>query len=108
MTMNALLQDRTYQIGRRDRRHGQRRGPSARRRGHRERYIWLSDATVSGRHAELDILNGRIYLRDLGSTNGTFLVHDGHFEAFFEGYVELDQEVAFGSYRTRIRELIEK
>ena len=32
----------------------------------------------------------------------------GDFEAFFEGYVELDQEVAFGSYRTRIRELIEK
>ena len=107
MNRPSQLHDRTYQIGRRDRRHGRRRGPDHRRGEHRGISIWLADETVSARHAELDVLNQRIFLRDLGSTNGTFLVRDGRLEPFSEGYVDLDQEIALGSYRTTIRDLIE-
>ena len=31
------------------------------------------DRLVSGRHAELSCRDGRLYLRDLGSSNGTFV-----------------------------------
>lgn len=48
--------------------------------------IVLDDSGVSGRHAELDALDGRYVLRDAGSSNGTFVnnqrvaeqaIHDG-------------------------------
>ncbi len=38
--------------------------------------LCLTDATVSGIHAELKIVNGELILNDLGSTNGTLL--NGH------------------------------
>ena len=40
----------------------------------REGHIFLNDKTVSKQHAEIQIMNGEIYLRDLESTNGTYLV----------------------------------
>ena len=50
------LENRTYIIG-------------------REGHIYINDPTVSKQHAEIQIINGEVYLRDLGSTNGTF--HNG-------------------------------
>ncbi len=35
--------------------------------------VYVSDPTVSRRHAKLTIRSGDIYLQDLGSTNGTFV-----------------------------------
>jgi len=62
----------------------------------REGHIYLDDKTVSKRHAELQIMNGEIYLRDLQSTNGTYLVKNNRLIAFAEGYVQLNQAVVIG------------
>jgi len=73
----------------------------------REGHIFLNDKTVSKQHAELQILNGEIYLRDLGSTNGTYLVKNNRLVAFAEGYVQLSQAVVIGNKQYTIRKLLE-
>ncbi len=37
----------------------------------REGHININDPTVSKQHAEIEIIDGEVYLRDLESTNGT-------------------------------------
>ena len=39
----------------------------------RQGHILISSAGAGRHHAEIKIRNGKIYLRDLGSRNGTFL-----------------------------------
>jgi pSer/pThr/pTyr-binding forkhead associated (FHA) protein len=39
-----------------------------------EDHIYINSPTVSRRHATLKIKNGRVYLRDLNSSNGTYLI----------------------------------
>ena len=73
----------------------------------REGHIYLDDKTVSKRHAELQIMNGEIYLRDLQSTNGTYLVKNNRLIAFAEGYVQLNQSVVIGNKQYTIRKLLE-
>jgi predicted component of type VI protein secretion system len=73
----------------------------------REGHIYLDDKTVSKRHAELQIMNGEIYLRDLQSTNGTYLVKNNRMIAFAEGYVQLHQAVVIGNRQYTIRKLLE-
>ncbi len=73
----------------------------------REGHIYLDDKTVSKRHAELQIMNGEIYLRDLQSTNGTYLVKNNRLIAFAEGYVQLNQTVVIGNKQYTIRKLLE-
>ncbi len=73
----------------------------------REGHIFLNDKTVSKQHAELQIMNGEIYLRDLQSTNGTYLVKNNRLVAFAEGYVQLNQPVVIGSKQYTIRKLLE-
>ena len=36
-------------------------------------HLVLADDSVSRRHAELQVIDGRWHVRDLGSTNGTWL-----------------------------------
>jgi two-component system, NtrC family, response regulator HydG len=45
----------------------------------------LSDREASRRHAELELLRSRLRVRDLGSTNGTFVDGLAIVEAFLEG-----------------------
>ncbi len=73
----------------------------------REGHIYLDDKTVSKRHAELQIMNGEIYLRDLQSTNGTYLVKNNRLIAFAEGYVQLNQAVVIGNRQYTVRKLLE-
>jgi pSer/pThr/pTyr-binding forkhead associated (FHA) protein len=73
----------------------------------REGQIFLNDKTVSKQHAELQIMNGEIYLRDLQSTNGTYLVKNNRLVAFAEGYVQLNQPVVIGNKQYTIRKLLE-
>ena len=73
----------------------------------REGQIFIDDKTVSKQHAEIQIYNGEIYLRDLGSTNGTYLVKNNRLVAFAEGYVQLNQPVVIGNKQYTIKKLLE-
>lgn len=68
--------------------------------------IQLFDKTTSSRHAELVVLNEQIYLTDLDSTNGTFIMNQGKRKRFTEGYINLDQTLSFGEQICTVRELI--
>jgi pSer/pThr/pTyr-binding forkhead associated (FHA) protein len=73
----------------------------------REGHIFLDDKAVSKQHAEIQIMNGEIYLRDLHSTNGTYLVKNNRLVAFAEGYVQINQLVVIGSKQYTIKKLLE-
>ena len=81
------MENRSYVIGR----HGQ---------------IQLFDKTTSARHAELVVLDNQMYLTDLNSTNGTFLMDHGKRKRFKEGYISLDQTLSFGDHVCTVRELV--
>jgi len=68
--------------------------------------IQLFDKTTSSRHAELVVLNDQIYLTDLDSTNGTYLMNHGKRKRFKEGYLSLEQTLSFGEQVCTVRELI--
>ena len=81
------MDNRTYVIGRRG-------------------TIQLFDKTTSARHAELVVLNNQMYLTDLDSTNGTFLLDHGKLKRFTQGYISLDQTLSFGDHICTVRELV--
>ena len=68
--------------------------------------IELFDKTTSSRHAELVVLNDQMYLTDLDSTNGTYLMNHGKRKRFKEGYINLNQTLSFGEHICTVRELI--
>jgi len=68
--------------------------------------IRFANLSVSSRHAELVVLGRRMYLTDLDSTNGTYLVKGNQKVPFKEGYVSMEQKVAFGECATSIRKLL--
>lgn len=73
----------------------------------REGQIRLHDQTISKQHAEIQVKNGEIYLHDLNSTNGTFLVKNNRLVPFVEGYVQLNQVIALGHIRISVDKLLE-
>ncbi len=73
----------------------------------REGHIYINDPTVSKQHAEIQVINGEIYLRDLDSTNGTYLVKNQRLVAFKEGYVQINQAVVLGNRHYTIQQLLE-
>ncbi len=81
------MENRTYVIGR----HGN---------------IQLFDKTTSARHAELTVIDNQMYLTDLDSTNGTYLMEQGKRKRFKEGFINLDQTLAFGEQVCTVRELV--
>ncbi len=55
---------------------------------------------ISRRHAEIRHADGVWYVKDLGSSNGTFLLRDGEFvRTEEEAELEDGQEIAFGNAR---------
>ncbi|NNE64640.1 MAG: FHA domain-containing protein [Gammaproteobacteria bacterium] len=73
----------------------------------REGHIYINDPTVSKQHAEIQVINGEIYLKDLNSTNGTYLVKNQRLVAFKEGYVQIKQAVVLGNRHYTIQQLLE-
>ena len=71
-----------------------------------EGHIYISSPTVSRPHAELKIKNGRVYLRDLGSTNGIYIVDNDSLISFEEGYVKPHQSIVIGKVKCTIQSLI--
>ena len=73
----------------------------------REGHIYINEATVSKQHAEIKVVNGEVYLRDLDSTNGTFLIKNNRLVPFHEGYVQLNQPIVLGNRQYTIQNLLE-
>jgi pSer/pThr/pTyr-binding forkhead associated (FHA) protein len=79
-----------------------RRAPN----GNGTHYIGIEDRRVSRRHAEIYVLNDRIFVRDLGSKNGTFVLEQGRVHRITEGYVRPQQIVSFGGRLERVASLL--
>lgn len=72
----------------------------------RDGHIYINSPMVSQQHAEIRILNGRVHLRDLNSTNGTYLKKNNKLVHFMKGYVALQQPVILGDCEFTIQELL--
>jgi len=72
----------------------------------RKGQIQLSDKTTSAKHARLVVKQNNFYIVDLNSTNGTYLVDGDKKLPFKEGYVQLNQTMAFGNHICSVRELV--
>lgn len=88
MGMSKRMESRTYVIG-------------------REGHIYINDPTVSKQHAEIQLKDGEVYLRDLDSTNGTFLIKNNRLVPFMEGYVRLDQSIVLGNRQYTVKSLLQ-
>lgn len=84
----SLIESRSYIIG-------------------REGHIYINDPTVSKQHAEIRVTNGEVYLRDLGSTNGTYLIKNNRLVPFHEGYVQANQPIVLGNRQYTVQSLLE-
>ena len=73
----------------------------------REGHIYIDSTTASKHHAEIKIIDGKIYLRDLGSTNGTFLRKNKTLVRFEEGFVNPLQPIVIGGQTYVINKLLE-
>ena len=71
-----------------------------------EDHIYINSPSVSKRHAAMKIKNGRIYLCDLDSTNGTYLIENDSLVPFKEGYVSPSQPIAIGHVKCTINSLL--
>lgn len=72
----------------------------------REGHIYLGDSSVSRQHAEIRFIDGKIHLRDLGSTNGIFLKTDSGLKRFQEGYVKFQQPILIGKQQCTVQSLL--
>ena len=72
----------------------------------REGHIFLGDNSVSRHHAEISLVDGKVYLRDLDSTNGIYLVRNNRAVRFRQGYVELDQPIVIGRHQCTVHSLL--
>ena len=72
----------------------------------REGHIYVDSPTASKHHAEISISEGKVYLRDLGSTNGTFLLKNKKLVKFEAGYVSLIQPIVIGKRTYVIQDLL--
>ena len=71
-----------------------------------EDHIYINSPSVSRRHAAMKMKNGRIYLCDLGSTNGTYLMENDSLVPFNEGYVSPSQPIVIGHVKCTINSLL--
>ncbi len=69
-------------------------------------YLLIDHGTVSRRHAEMSYANGQYILRDLGSSNGTF-INDKRLEAGSVHILKQDDRILFGkvAYTFQFRSL---
>ncbi len=72
----------------------------------REGHIYIDSPTASKHHAEIHIENGKIFLRDLKSTNGTFLLKNKTLVPFQEGVVDPRQPIVIGKKSYVIQDLL--
>lgn len=72
----------------------------------REGHIYINDPSVSRQHVEIKFVDGRIRLRDLDSTNGTYLVREDRRVQVLEGYVRPQQPIVIGKWQCTVQSLL--
>lgn len=72
----------------------------------REGHIFIDSSTASKYHAEISIIKGRVHLRDLDSTNGTFKLVQNLPIPFHKGFVDLQQSIVIGGVALVIQDLL--
>ena len=72
----------------------------------REGHVYVSDPAASKQHAEIEIIAGRIRIRDLNSTNGIYFINNNKAVRFREEYVLPDQVIAIGQEMHSVRNLL--
>lgn len=72
----------------------------------REGHIYLGDSSISRQHAEIKFIDGKILLRDLGSTNGIYLVKGNRAVRIQQDYVQANQQIVIGQCRCTVQELM--
>ena len=72
----------------------------------RDGHIYIDSPTASKHHAEIRIIGGKIRLRDLESTNGTFLLKNRKLVQFTEGFVNPLQPIVIGNKPYVINDLL--
>ena len=72
----------------------------------REGHIYIDSPTASKHHAEIYVEDGKIFLRDLKSTNGTFLLKNKTLVPFQEGMVDPRQPIVIGKHSYVIQDLL--
>ena len=72
----------------------------------REGHIYIDSPTASKHHAEIRIEDGKVLLRDLKSTNGTFLLKNKTLVPFQEGVVDPRQPIVIGRHSYVIQDLL--
>ncbi|NNE62710.1 MAG: FHA domain-containing protein [Gammaproteobacteria bacterium] len=72
----------------------------------REGHIYINDRSVSRKHAEIKLINGEIRIRDLDSTNGTYVVKDNSVVQFKEAIVKPEHTVVIGKKAFTVRDLL--
>ena len=71
--------------------------------------VTLDDDSVSRNHAELLTLeDGRLYLTDCASTNGTCVVRDAQRQPVRQTFVRRSDHVCFGNRQLTVAELLQK
>lgn len=67
--------------------------------------VVIADGTVSGRHCEIVQENGRFYVRDMGSSHGTYVVTDGlryQADSISGREIKVGDEIEIGRTRLKI------
>ena len=72
----------------------------------RDGHIKIDDPSVSRGHAEIKFIDGKIRLRDLGSTNGTYLIVNQKPTSVSECFVTPDQRVVMGGKQYTVKALL--
>jgi pSer/pThr/pTyr-binding forkhead associated (FHA) protein len=72
----------------------------------REGHIYIDSPTASKHHAEIRIEDGKVILRDLTSTNGTFLLKNKTLVPFQEGVVDPRRPIVIGRHSYVIQDLL--
>ncbi|MBF0584810.1 MAG: FHA domain-containing protein [Magnetococcales bacterium] len=71
--------------------------------------VTISHDSISSLHAELvETDDGRYYLTDCASTNGTFQRKSGQWVRIRQTYVGLTEPILLGAYETTVRDLLSR
>ncbi len=73
----------------------------------REGHIYIGDKSVSRKHAEIQIVGGKIHLRDLDSANGTYVIKDNRPVLIKEAILQLHHTVVIGKRAYTVKELLD-